>query len=183
MFDYSSHACLPNFVNVARPNMYRAGTVRMDHSGTQTYKAKGSRVANHAWTPTMSVTFYKASVIGKSKKQLESCRTLGTPWQPPIQLLTLAHSQHNKALFFIGQKFLSLLPLKFALFFLSHFIGFTVYRPRQAEHVHIHLEDQSTYNQRHHLQLRKSHCSASTVKNTVERNCNSKNQTESNSCR
>lgn len=75
MFDYSSHACLPNFVNVARPNMYRAGTVRMDHSGTQTYKAKGSRVANHAWTPTMSVTFYKASVIGKSKKQLESCRT------------------------------------------------------------------------------------------------------------
>ena len=72
-------------------------------------------------------------------------------------------------LVFSRQKFLSLFPLKFILLsFLSHYIGITVCRPRQAEHAHIQLERQSTYNQRHHFQLRKSHYSDSTVKKLLK---------------
>lgn len=157
-------------------------TVELKHIRNFKTAAKGSRIANHVWTQSMHVSnFNKAYIIDKNKTQLESCRTLGTPWQPSW----VSHnSSSHSVLVFSRQKFLSLFPLKFILFsFLSHYIGITVCRPRQAEHAHIQLEHQSTYNQRRHLQLRKSHYSDSTVKNTTERSCNSKNQTESNSCR
>ena len=79
--------------------------------------------------------FNKAYIIDKSKKQLESCRTLGTPWQPSWNSVT--NSSSLSVLFFSRQKFLSLFPFKFILFsFLSHYIGITVCGPRQTEHAH-----------------------------------------------
>lgn len=74
-------------------------TVELRHTRNFKTAAKGSRIANYVWTQTMHVSnFNKAYIIDKNKKQLESCRTLGTPWQPSWKMCsvtTLFHSQYS----------------------------------------------------------------------------------------
>ena len=122
--------------------------VELKHIRSFKTEFRDPKIANHAWPNHYVSNFNNVSIIAKSNYRLESCRNLGTPRRPVEQLLTLDHSQHNKALFFSKQKFLSLFPLKFIRLysFLSRYIGFTVCRPRQAEHPHIQLEGQSAYH-------------------------------------
>ena len=73
-------------------------TRKKEHIRNVKAAAKGSRIANHAWSHDYVIDFNNASIIDKGSSRIsESFWNLGTPRLQLMRTITLAHSQDNIA--------------------------------------------------------------------------------------